>query len=131
MPIIENRMMLAFFRGVTALLSQHKRSKIKNGGRNHCSYRIRVNLILRVGPELWFRPTVLLFVPNLLLPILTPLSLPSYVSLSNFIIAVPMSKCLRKCSCTGNTFPIAILNGARFFSVNASTSAQSVFGSTK
>ena len=64
------------------------------------------------------RPSGLpLFVPALLFSILTPLFLPpSSVSLSYFIIAVPMRKCLGKHSCMSSPFSIAILNGT-FFSV--------------
>ena len=48
---------------------------------------------------------------------LTPLYLPSsYVSLSHFILAVPMRHRLGKYSCMSSTFPIAILNGKFFFS---------------
>ena len=35
----------------------------------------------------------------------------SSVSLSNFYLAVPMRRCLRKHSCMSSPFPIAILNG--------------------
>ena len=45
-----------------------------------------------------------------------------------FVLAVPMSECLGKHSCTSSPFPIAILNGTCFFSDSATTSAQSVFG---
>ena len=48
--------------------------------------------------------------------ILTPLFLPpSSDSLSYFILAVPMRKCLGKYSCISSPFPIAILNGTFFF----------------
>ena len=59
------------------------------------------------------RPSGLLFVVSaLILSILAPLFLPSsFLSLSYFILAVPMRKCLGKHSCTSSTFPIAILNG--------------------
>ena len=57
------------------------------------------------------------FVPALLLSIITPLFLPSSsVSFPYFILAVPMRKCLGKHSCTSSPFPIAILNGTFFFS---------------
>ena len=64
-----------------------------------------------------FRPWGLLFhfVPALLLSILTPLFLPSFVSLSYFILAVPIRECLGKHLCTSSPFPIAILNGTCFF----------------
>ena len=58
---------------------------------------------------------LLFFVPAVLLSILTPLFLPSYVSLSYFILAVPMLECLLKHPCTSSTFPIGILNGTCFF----------------
>ena len=50
------------------------------------------------------RPSrLLLFVPALLLSILTPLFLPSSsVSLSYFVLAVPMRECLGKHSCIGS-----------------------------
>ena len=40
---------------------------------------------------------------------------PSSVSLSYFILAVPMRGCLGKHSCMSSPFPIAILNGTFFF----------------
>ena len=47
---------------------------------------------------------------------LTPLFLSSSsVSLSYFILAVPMRECLGKHSCMSSQFPIAILNGTFFF----------------
>ena len=47
------------------------------------------------------RRDFLFFVPPLLFSILTPLFLPSsFVSLSYFILAVHMSECLEKHSCT-------------------------------
>ena len=56
------------------------------------------------------------FVPALLFSILMPLVLPpSSVSLSYFVLAVPMRKCLGKHSCVSSPFPIAILNGTFFF----------------
>ena len=63
------------------------------------------------------RPSGLLsFVPALLLFILTPLFLPSSsVSLSYFVLAVPMRKCLGKLSCMSSPCPIAILNGTFLF----------------
>ena len=60
------------------------------------------------------RPSGLLFIfgPVLLLSILTPLFLPSSsVSLSYFVLAVPMREWLGKHSCMSSLFPIAILNG--------------------
>ena len=54
--------------------------------------------------------------PALCFSILTSLFLPpSSVSLSYFILAVPIRKCLGKHSCTSSPFPIAILNGTSFF----------------
>ena len=55
------------------------------------------------------------FVSALLLLMLTSFFLPSSVSLSFFIIAVPMRECVRKRSCVSSTFPVAILNGTWFF----------------
>ena len=65
-----------------------------------------------------FIPSGLLFsfVPAVLLSILTPLFLLSWpISLSYFILAVPMHECLGKHSCISFTFPIAMLNGTCFF----------------
>ena len=60
---------------------------------------------------------LLLFVPALLLSILTPVFLPSSsVSLSYFVLAVPMRECLGKHSCMSSPFPVAILNATVLFS---------------
>ena len=60
---------------------------------------------------------LLLFVPALLLSILTPLFSPSSsVSLSYFVLAVPMRECLGKHSCVSSPYPMAILNGTFLFS---------------
>ena len=57
-----------------------------------------------------------LFVSAVLYSMLTPLFLPfSSVSLSSFILAVPMGECLGKHSCMSSPFPIATLNGTYFF----------------
>ena len=62
------------------------------------------------------RQDIFFFVPALLLSILTPDFLPSSsVSLSYFVLAVPMRECLGKHSCMSSPFPIAILNGTCFF----------------
>ena len=54
--------------------------------------------------------------PALLLSILTPLFLPSSsVSLSYFVLAVPMLECLGKYSCMRSPSPIVILNGTWCF----------------
>ena len=53
--------------------------------------------------------------PALLLSILTPLLPSSSVSLSYFVLAVPMRKCLGKHSCMSSSFPIVILNDTSFF----------------
>ena len=65
-------------------------------------------IVFRLGCD---RPSgLLLFVPAVLFSILTPLFCPaSSVSLSYFILAVPMRECL------GSPFPIAILNGTSSF----------------
>ena len=56
------------------------------------------------------------FVPDLLLSILTPLFLPSSsFSLSYFILAVPMRKCLGNHSCMSSPFLVAILNSTFLF----------------
>ena len=50
--------------------------------------------------------------PALLLSTPTPpVLLSSSVSVSYFILAVPMRECLGKHSCMSSQFPIAILNG--------------------
>ena len=41
---------------------------------------------------------------------------PSSVSLSYFILAVPMRECLGNHSCMSSLFPVAIPNGTSFFS---------------
>ena len=71
-------------------------------------------IVFRLGCD---KPSgLLLFVPPVLFSILTPLfCVSSSVSLSYFILAVPMRKCLGKHSCTSSSFPIAILNGASSF----------------
>ena len=59
---------------------------------------------------------LLLFAPALLLSMLTPLFLPSAsVSLSYFVLAVPIRQCLGKHSCMRSPCPIAILNGTLLF----------------
>ena len=59
---------------------------------------------------------ILLFMPALLLFILSPVFLPSsFASLSYFIPAVPMRECLEKHSYISSPFPIAILNGICLF----------------
>ena len=65
------------------------------------------------------RPSQLLYImPALLLSILTPLFLlSSSVSLSYFVLAVPMRECLGKHSCMSSLCPIAILNGTFLFSL--------------
>ena len=75
---------------------------------------IIIMIVFLLGSD---RPPGLFFMPALLLSILTslfPLRCSS-VSLSYFIIAVPMRECLGKHSCTSSTFPLAILNGTCFF----------------
>ena len=60
---------------------------------------------------------LLLFVPALLLSILTPLFLPSSsVSLSYFALAISMRECLGKHSYMSSPCPIAIPNGTFLFS---------------
>ena len=56
------------------------------------------------------------FVPTLVLSILTPLLPPSTVSLSYFVLVVPMRECLGKHSWMSSPCPIAILNGTFLFS---------------
>ena len=83
-------------------------------------FLIKYYLILFIIIVFWFgcdRPRdFLFFVPALLLNTLTPLFLSSLsVSLSYFILAVPMHGCLGKHSCMSSPFPIAILNVTFFF----------------
>ena len=52
---------------------------------------------------------------NLVVIIMYALFLPSSVTLSYFILAVPMCECLGKHSCMSSSFPIAILNGTTCF----------------
>ena len=70
-------------------------------------------IVFRLGYD---RPSgLLLFVPAVLFSMLTPLfCLSSSVSLSYFILAVPMRECSGKHSCMSSPFPIAILNGTEF-----------------
>ena len=71
-------------------------------------------IVFRLGCD---RPSgLLLFVPALLLSILKPLFLPSLsVSLSYFVLAVPMRECLGKHSCMSFPCSITILNGTFLF----------------
>ena len=89
----------------------------------HCTFsffHIKYYHILFIIIVFWLggdRPSGLLsFVPALLFSILTPLFLPSSsVSLSYFVLAVPMRECLGKHSCMSSPCPIAILNGTLHF----------------
>ena len=71
-------------------------------------------IVFRLGCD---RPSeLLLFVPAVLFSILTPLfCLSSSVSLSYFVLAVPMRKSLGKHSSMSSSFPIVILNDTSFF----------------
>ena len=73
-----------------------------------------INIVFWLGSD---RPSGLLsFVPALLISIFTPLfCVSSSVSLSYFILAVPMRECLGKHSCMSSPFPIVILNGTCSF----------------
>ena len=51
---------------------------------------------------------------SILMPLFLP---PSSVSVSYFIVSVPMRECLGKHSCMSSPFPIGILNGNFFFSL--------------
>ena len=89
----------------------------------HCTFSISFKILptLFIIIVFWLgcdRPSGhLLFVPALLLSILTPLFLPSSsVSLSYFAHAMPMPECLGKHSCMSSPCPIAILNGTFLFS---------------
>ena len=70
-------------------------------------------IVFRLGCD---KPSeLLLFVPGVLFSILTPLfCVSSSVSLSYFILAVPMRECVGKYSLS-SPFPIAILNGTSSF----------------
>ena len=75
-----------------------------------------INIVLRFTSDRLSGP--LFFAPALLLSMLTALFLPSSsVSLSYFILAVPMRERLGKHSYMSSQFPIAILNGTSFFSL--------------
>ena len=65
------------------------------------------------------RPSgLLLFVPDVRFFILTTLFCVSLsVSLSYFILAVPMRKCFGKHSCMSSSFPIVILNDTCYFPI--------------
>ena len=69
---------------------------------------------IRLGCD---RPSgLLLFVRTVLFSILTLFFCPSSsVSLSYFILAVPMRECLGKHSCMSSPFHVAILNGTASF----------------
>ena len=56
-----------------------------------------------------------IFHPTLLLSMLTHFFWSSSLSLSYFILAVPIRKCLGKHLCMSSPFPIAILDGTCFF----------------
>ena len=108
--------MVPFFRSVKAM-NNRKRSAIKQ----ILLLLIKYYHILFIIIVFWLgcdRPSgLLLFVPALLLSILALLFLPSSsVSLSSFVLAVPMRECLGKHSCMSSPFPIAILNGTFIFS---------------
>ena len=78
-------------------------------------YYIRfVIFVFRIGSD---KPSGLLFLscPLYFFLVLRPRFLRSSVSLSYFILAVPMRECLRKHSCMSARFPIAILNGTCVF----------------
>ena len=62
---------------------------------------------------------IFVFLPTLLVSILTPLYLPSPISFSCFILAVHIHECLWKHSCMSSTFPITILNGPFFVRWNS------------
>ena len=89
----------------------------------HCSFSISykilpdymfIIIVFRLGCD---RPSgLLLFVPAVLFSILTCLfCVSSSVSLSYFILAVPMRERLGKHSCMSSPFPIAIMNGTSSF----------------
>ena len=61
------------------------------------------------------------FVPALLLSILTPLFLPSSVSLFYFILAVHLRQCLGKHSRMSSMFPIAILDHIVLYTIDFRT----------
>ena len=89
----------------------------------HCTFPFLIKYyhILFIIIVFWLgcdRPSgLLLFVPALLLSILTPLFLPSSsVSLCYFVLAVPMHECLGNHSCMSSPWPIEIQNGTFLFS---------------
>ena len=95
-----------FFRSVKAM-NNWKRSAIKQ-------ILLLIIIVFWLGCD---SPSGLLFfVPSLILSILTSLFLSSSsVSLSYFVLAVPMRECSGKHLCTSSPFPMAILNGNFFF----------------
>ena len=71
-------------------------------------------IVFRLGCDR--RWGLLLFVPAVLFSVLAPLFCPSSsVSLSYFILAVPMRECLRKHSCMSSLFPVSVPNGTSLF----------------
>ena len=87
----------------------------------HCifSYLIKYCHIMLIIVVSWLgsdRSSGHLFVvAALFLSILTPLFLPSSISLSYFILDVLMRECLGKHPCMSSTFPVAISTGTLFF----------------
>ena len=76
----------------------------------------RSNLYGTVGPSYSLRRWDLFYLWFPLLSILTPSFFhSSSVSLSYFILAVPMGVCFGKYSCMSFPYPIALLNGTFFF----------------
>ena len=60
--------------------------------------------------------TSFFFFPAVLLSIFSLFIFPTFsVSLSYFILPIPMRKCFGKHSCTSSAFPITILDGTLFF----------------
>ena len=78
---------------------------------NYCEYDPGGRLALAIVRQ----SRLIFFVPALPLSIHILPFFRSYVSLSYFILAVPMRECLGKHSRMSSTFPIAILNGTCFF----------------
>ena len=80
----------------------------------HCfgAQQPRGKIGLSYSSGLW---DFIFFVPALLLSMLMHLFLSSSLSLSYFIFAVPMRKCLGKHSCMSSSYSTVILNDTTFF----------------
>ena len=74
---------------------------------------------------------LLFFIPTFASFHTHPLLLPSSVSISYFILAVPMHQCSGKHSCKSSTFPIAVLNDTCFFHSTVPLQVHNVYSEQK